>query len=99
MQVCYSIATVVTLVSVMLQAKTFFQQLRRRKADFWLEEAELVTNSRLRKHQNNLFETNMQLRLIGMSMAVGIAEVRRNHDCSSKNHHELAIWFCTVPQS
>ena len=67
----YFVATAVTLVSVWLQAKTFVEQLRRRRREYEFDEG-----SYLKKHADRLNETRISIRLIYVSMMVGCAEVR-----------------------
>ena len=70
LQIFYFVATAVTLVSFGIQAKTFVEQLRRRRTEDELEEG-----SYLRKHADRLNETRISIRLIYSSMMVGCAEV------------------------
>ena len=75
MQIFYFVATAVTLISFGIQAKTFVEQLRRRR-----NEDELEEGSYLRKHADRLNETQIMIRLIYASIGVGFAEVCRNHE-------------------
>ena len=70
LQICYCIATAVTLISILIQARTFVEQLRRRRREDELEEG-----SYLKKHADRLNETIIAIRLIYVSMMVGLAEV------------------------
>ena len=73
-QIFYFAATAVTLISLGIQAKTFVEQLRRRR-----NEEELEEDSYLKKHADRLNETRISIRLIYVSLMVGCVEVRRTH--------------------
>ena len=73
LQICFFLATAVTLASIWLQAKTFVEQLRRRRTEDELEE-----DSYRLKHSDRLNETIIALRLIYASLMVGLAEVCKN---------------------
>ena len=66
LQVFYFVATAVTLVSFGIQAKTFVEQLRRRRTEDELEEG-----SYLQKHADRLNETRISIWLIYVSLMVG----------------------------
>ena len=80
MQVFFSLACVVSLVSVGLRAHTFVQGLRQeKKKGARLGMPDFREKHRV-KHLEALKNTNTELRLICVSMAVGIAEVRWKSD-------------------
>ena len=74
-QVAYSIAALVSLISLYLKVKILVEQLRKRRTEIELDDEESA--GPLKRHKDRLIKTHRTLRLIFASMMIGFAEVCR----------------------
>ena len=70
---CYSIASVVSAVSLLLKSRAFRDQIRSRREQFELEEADKGAQ-KLQTHRKRYIHTKRTIVMIYGSMMVGLAE-------------------------
>ena len=76
-QVFYVIATVISVVALMLKARVFLQQLRERRsqlAEDALEDGQTERAKKLKKHRKRLVKTTRAILLTYSSLMVAVAE-------------------------
>ena len=72
-QVVYSVAALVSLISLYVKSKILVEQLRNRRTEVELDDEESA--GPLKKHTDRLTKTHRTVHLIYASMMIGFAEV------------------------